>query len=81
MDKGKQRIQRPLWVRVGLWGLPNRISAWVFFWLSIGIAVGCTAYGFVDPPFFAGGLLVFAAWWYYASIRWADEHEGWSSRA
>ena len=46
---------------VGLWGLPNRGSAWAFFWLSLAVAVGCTVYGFVDRRFFLGGLMVFAA--------------------
>jgi hypothetical protein len=82
MEKNEQRIRRPLWVRVGLWGLRNRTFAWVFFWLSMGVAVAFTAYGLVDAPFLGAGLGVFAvAWWYYASIRWVDEHEGWSSRA
>jgi hypothetical protein len=71
-------MKRPLWVQVGLWGLPNRASAWAFFWLSLAVAVGCVAYGFVDWRFFFGGLIVFAALWYYASIRWVDRHGRWS---
>jgi hypothetical protein len=46
--------------------------------LSIVIAVACVAYGFVDRWFFIGGSLVFAALWYYLSIRWVDQHSGWS---
>jgi hypothetical protein len=72
------RQERPLWVKVGLWGLPNRAAAWAFFWLSLAIAVGCVAYGFVDWRFFIGGIMVFAALWYYASIKWVDRHGRWS---
>ena len=45
----------PLWVSVGLWGLPGRGWAWACFWLSIAVAVGCVAYGFVFWPAFLGG--------------------------
>jgi hypothetical protein len=65
-------------VRLGLWGLPSRKSAWAFFWLAIALAVGCVGYGFINPPFFGGGLLVFAALWYYLAIRWVDQHARWS---
>ena len=73
-----ERRERPLWVKLGLWGLPNRAAAWAFFWLSIAIAVGCVAYGFVDWRFFAGGGMVFAALWYYLSIRWVDQNDRWA---
>jgi hypothetical protein len=65
-------------VRVGLWGVHSRGAAWAFFWLSIAAAAGCIAYGFINPPFFAGGALLLAALWYYLSIRWVDGHGGWS---
>jgi hypothetical protein len=68
---------RPAWVKLGLWGLPNRASAWAFFWLCIAIAAGCVAYGFVDWVYFAGGVMFLAAWWYYAAIRWVDLHGRW----
>ena len=78
MDDGKLPLERPVWVKVGLWGVPGRAGAWSFFWLSIAIAVACIAYGFQDRRFFWGGLLVFAALWYYLSIRWVDQHDGWA---
>ena len=59
----------PLMVRLGLWGLPSRGVAWGFFWLALAIAAGCIAYGFINPLFFIGGIMVFAALWYYLSIR------------
>jgi hypothetical protein len=72
------RSRWPIMVRMGLWGLPNRESAWVFFWISTIAAAGCVAYGFVNPRFFIGGLLVFAALWYYLAIRWVDRNDRWS---
>lgn len=73
-----QNIDQPLWVKVGLFGLPERGYAWSCFWLSIAIAVGCVAYGFRDMRFFVGGVFIFSAFWYYASIRWMDRNDGWS---
>ncbi len=78
MDDSKRLAQRPLWVKLGLWGLPTRASAWAFFWLSWGITVGCVAYGFWDRRFFFGGLLVLAALWYFLAIKWVDQHGSWS---
>jgi hypothetical protein len=62
---------RPLWVRVGLWGLRSRAAAWAFVGLSLVLAVA----GFVY--FWPGVLMVFAAAWYWAAIRWMDRHEAW----
>lgn len=73
------RSRWPIMVRMGLWGIPNRSAAWVFFWLSLAAAAGCVAYGFVNPDWFLGGLFVFAAMWYYISIRWVDDFGSWSS--
>ncbi len=78
MADGDHLRKRPLWVKVGLWGIPNRASAWGFFWFCLIATVACVAYGFVDPRFFVGGLLVFAGAWYFASIRWVDRHGHWS---
>lgn len=47
-------------------------QAWAFFCLSIVLAVASIAYGFVDWRFFIGGIMVFAALYYYLSIRWVD---------
>ncbi len=71
------REDRPWWVKLGLWGLPNRASAWACMSFAIGIALACVAYGFVDMRFFTGGGMVFAALWYWACIRWVDQHGRW----
>ncbi len=68
----------PVWVRIGLWSLSSRASAWAFFWLSLALAVGSVAYGLLDPRFFLGGIMVLAAVWYYLAIRWVDQHGRWS---
>ena len=69
---------RPIWVAVGLWGLPNRAWAWVCFWIAIASALGCAGYGMSDPRYFWGLLMLFAAWWYYAAICWVDRYGQWS---
>jgi hypothetical protein len=71
------RNKWPTMVWLGLWGLPNRVAAWAFFWLSLAIAAGCIAYGFVRPLAFVGALMVFAALWYYLAIRWVDRYSSW----
>jgi hypothetical protein len=72
------RSSWPIWVRVGLWGLPTRGSAWFFFWLSLALAVGCVAYGLVDWRFFAGSVFAISALGYYLAIRWVERHGRWS---
>lgn len=73
-----KRNKWPIMVRISLWGLPNRAVAWAFVALSITIAVGGVVYGLVDHRYFIGSLMVFAALWYYLSIRWVDQNSGWS---
>ena len=68
---------KPWWVTLSLWGVPGRTSMWVFFWISLAIAVGSIAWGFSNPLFFVGGLMAFAAIWYWAAIRWMDRNNGW----
>jgi hypothetical protein len=72
------RDQWPLMVQVGLLGLPNRGAAWACFWLSIALAVGFIAIGFVNWPYFFGGLCILPGLWYYLSIRWVDQNSSWS---
>lgn len=71
-------LDRPLWVKLALWGVPGRAGMWAFFWLSLGLASACVGYGFVDRRFFVGGLLVLSAAWYYAAIRWVDQFGRWT---
>ncbi len=75
---GVDRSKWPVMVRIGLWGLPNRGAAWLFFGLSIALTVAGLLYGFVDQRFFIGAIFILAALWYYLSIRWVDKHSNWS---
>jgi hypothetical protein len=79
---------RPLWVRVGLFGVRGRKVAMCWMYgslvLAIVLAVAWLASGF-HGGLAAGGLvvggslgLVLAALWYRLAIQWVDEHEGWS---
>lgn len=72
------RTNWPVMVKLGLWGLPTRGSAWAFVWLSLVVAAVGLAVGFVFPLAFVGTLTVFAALWYYLSIRWVDANGRWS---
>jgi hypothetical protein len=58
MEPNNIKPERPLWVRAGLLGLPTRGSALACFWLAILLAAACAIYGFWDPRFFLGILLV-----------------------
>jgi hypothetical protein len=50
-ETGVDRSTWPVMVRIGLWGLKTRGSAWAFVVLSIVLAVGSVIYGFVNPLF------------------------------
>jgi hypothetical protein len=71
------RSKWPPMVRMGLWGIPNRIIAWMFVQLAVALAVAGLFLGLQDPRFFAGVAFVFAALWYYRAIRWVDHHDQW----
>lgn len=73
------REQYPWWVKVGLWGLPNRATVWAFVWLSVLAAVGCVIYAVLAQAtrLYAGVLFLFAALMYYLAIRWVDRYGSW----
>jgi len=76
MSTDKKKLDRPLWVKIGLWGV-NRKAAWEYFWLTLIMAVGFVGLGVVHPLFFLGSFMILASAWYYLSIRWMDKHGGW----
>jgi len=78
MGKEKPSIERPLWVKAAVWGLPNRAAVWACLGLTIALAIASVVYGFWDARFLAGGLLIVAALWYFLAIRWIDQHGSWS---
>jgi hypothetical protein len=72
-------VERPTWVKAGLWKVRTRAAAWVFVGLSLVLALGSAAYGTSDPFFFVmGGVFAATALWYWLSIRWVDRHGDWS---
>jgi hypothetical protein len=72
------RSKWPIMVRIGLWGLPDRLSAWIFCWLSVALALGSGIAALLVHPFFVLGILaLLSGLWYYLSISWVDEHSRW----
>ncbi len=94
MDNRLHWADRPLWVRVGLFGLPSRRAAllWMQGTLAIAIllplallAVPITINGvpvsLSARIFFAvplSLLLLLPPFWYWLAICWTDEHDGWA---
>jgi len=77
MEGDRSSIGRPWWVKVGLWGISSRGSAWTFVWLSIALGVVCMVYGFWNRWFSIGAVCFLAALWYLLAIRWVDRHGAW----
>ena len=78
MEEGTPRPKRPFWVQIALWGLPNRASVWVCFWLSIVLTTASILYGLHDARFLVGVMFIFGALGYYLVIRWIDHHDRWA---
>jgi hypothetical protein len=74
----QQPDARPWWVKLTLWGLPNRASALFFVWLCVGIALAFVLLGFRDRRFSIGAVAIVAAFGYLRAVRWVDRHGGWS---
>jgi hypothetical protein len=69
---------RPEWVKLGLLGVPNRLSALIYFWFCIAGAIASAVLTVALHPYWAAGvLLIGSALWYWASIRWMDRHQAW----
>ena len=65
-------------IRLGLWGISKRATAWRFVWLSIVLAAGCIVIGFWNHVFFAGAIWILSALWYLYAIRWVDDNGKWN---
>ncbi|HEX4611217.1 MAG TPA: hypothetical protein VH092_23700 [Urbifossiella sp.] len=75
---GIDRKTWPLLVQLGLWGVPNRTVALVFFWLSTVTVAACILGGLIWWEFFLlGAFGILAPLWYLFSIRWVDANGGW----
>lgn len=73
------RPPRPVWVRIGLCGLPNRVWAMSLMWFSLVLAGTCIVLSLWDRRAASGGVFVFVALWYWVAIRWVDSNGGWHS--
>ncbi len=85
MEGDRSSIARPWWVKVGLWGISSRGSAWSFVWLSIAIGGVCLVAGIWIPGLYhrvfwlLGGLGFVGAVVYLLAIRWVDRNGAWPS--
>lgn len=68
-----RQCDRPLWVKFGLWGLPNRHLAMLCTWLSIASAAFSIVIGHYEWAIAAaiGGV------WHWKSIVWVDRFDRW----
>jgi hypothetical protein len=79
MEAKTPRERYPWWVKLSLWGLPNKASVWAFVGISVLCAFGCAAFAMLagNPVWYAGLLFLVAALIYWLSIRWVDSHGSW----
>lgn len=70
-------VARPLYVSLGLWGVPSRAAALVWMWSCVAVAVLGIVLGFFKPVFFLGASLLISAAWYRAAIGWMDRNRAW----
>lgn len=82
---------QPFWVRMALWGVPDRCNAVIFYWVCLVFAVAFPLYmaetrQHLPPWWLWSGCLGFLALAYLAAvnigraIRWRDEHDAWAAR-
>jgi hypothetical protein len=69
--------RRPWWVRLGLWKIHDRLTAGVFLWASLMIAVIGAIGGIQEPRLLLCLAALPAALWYWLCIRWVYQHDRW----
>ena len=70
--------QRPLWVRIVLFGAYRRDLARRCIWASLILAFGCAAATIRFPPVGIGVLFfLLSAALYDQAIGWVDRRDGW----
>jgi hypothetical protein len=76
------RTAVPLWVRVCMFGVPDRAAAKAYYWLFVAglcaspLLAWQGTIGARPTALLAGAFLTFAAWSTSRAIRWLDEN-GW----
>lgn len=77
-----ERSTAPAWVRLCLFGIPDRRTAMTFYWLFVVIAAAFPALELLPPRITGGAAVagslfsVFALWSTARAVRWLDRH-GW----
>lgn len=79
--KASETLQKPLWVKFFLFGLPGRGSAVACYWvcLAIGFIVGALSLGAGQVGWGVALVLygISSAVGYAETIKWMDRHEAW----
>ena len=78
---GGRRASVPLWVRLCMFGVPDRSAALGYYWLFVAGLCACPLLALlsirnVPTVLFGGAFLSFALWSTSRAIRWLDRH-GW----
>ena len=73
----RDRQKYPIWVKVGLWGLPTRTAALAFAGVCAGLTVISLIAAFWNPLFIVGLGFAGSAAWYWAAINWVDNNDRW----
>jgi hypothetical protein len=74
------RESRPIWVRLGLFGISSRPLALAYLLVSLLLAVGGVLWSLSDPRFFPAAAFLLAFLWYWLCIRWMDRHDAWNGK-
>jgi hypothetical protein len=73
----RDRQKYPTWVKLGLWGIPNRNTALGFLWACVALVILSLIAAFWNPLFLLGLGFGGSAAWYWAAINWVDNHDRW----
>jgi hypothetical protein len=71
------KVERPWWVKLTLIGLSSRRAVVACGWFSIALAAVSAVAGFFQYRFFLGILIAAAAFPYFATVMWMDQHDDW----
>lgn len=80
--RSTQAEPMPWWVDMGMWGIKDRSTAWLFCGISVVIAVlpSLLAFRNGNPKLYLANVFLLAALWYWACIKWMDDNDGWATR-